>query len=289
MSRIKDLPTSELLERALSLSTGNATSEERWACIHELHHRCEPEIYEQARIWCSSDDATETILAADILSQLGKLRQEGEEQLRPFTHRSVPLLETLLDDPDARVVLSSVNALAQHYVRGPIEERTSLAFHPSDLVRKAVAQALGGAENPPATDILIRLSQDQDEDVRDWATFGLGSMCSLDTPEIRETLIVRLSDSHFDTRSEAMVGLARRRDERVVPFIAATLKAQFVGKLAVEAAGEIASCDLVEPLEDLMGWWDVDTELLLAALKHCRGELSPEEEWRWDNPVNRKS
>jgi HEAT repeat protein len=289
MSANNNLSTPDLLGTALKLSTANASSEERWACVYDLHQRCELEIFEQAKTWCSSNSAAQKILAVDILSQLGKLRQEGEQQLRPYTDRSVPLLEKFLDDPDSDVVLASVNALAQHYAPNPIVKRSALARHPSNLVRKAVAQALGAAENPHATKILIGLSRDEDADVRDWATFGLGYGSRLELPEVAEALIDRLNDSHFDTRSEAMVGLGKRGDERVLPFIKAALEAEIVGQLAVEAAGEIASSELVGPLEALIGWWDVDTELLDAALERCRGVANPEEEWRWDNPANNKT
>jgi hypothetical protein len=285
MPTIKDLPTSGLLIEALDLTNANAASKERLACVYELHHRGEPEIFEAAKNWCTSGEVTERVLAADILSQLGEMKDVGEETLRPFTHQTVPLLAKLLDDPDEHVVASSVDALDNHNNADPIVERTSLAFHPSKLVRMAVASALALAwdTTSPAINMLINLSQDQDGDVRDWATFMIGSMGSLDTPEIRKALFARVSDSDYDTRSEALLGLAKRNDERVASLIKAELEAESVGTLAVEAAGEIASDDLVEPLDALIEWWDVDTELLHTALKRCRGEANADEDWRWDN------
>lgn len=279
MSTIKELPTSDLLTEALKLSHKDAESERRWGYVRELHVRGEPGTFEAARSWCGSNDVVERELAADILAQLGSLAQEGQEQLRPFTRQTIPLLKGLLDDPEARVVASSVYALGHHYVRDPIAKKASLASHASVWVRQAVAVALGGATSPPEIQTLIKLSMDETDDVRDWATFGLGSRCRLDTPEIRQALFRRISDSHTDTRHEALLGLASRGDARVVPFLKSELEADGVFTLCVEAAGEIASGELVESLEALVDWWDVDTELLHAALKRCRGEPCPERGW----------
>jgi HEAT repeat protein len=66
-------------------------------------------------------------------------------------------------------------------------------------------------ETPAAIEALLELSRDSDVDVRNWATFALGSQIDVDTPQIREALRNRLSDSDEDTRSEALCGLARRK------------------------------------------------------------------------------
>lgn len=287
MSDFKDLPTSGLLQQALELSYNDAASEQRKCCLYELHRRAEPEIFEAARSWCDNDDATKRVVAVDILAQLGPLTYEGPKEVRPFTRQTIPLLKELLNDPDARVVAAAVYGFGHIYFQEPIAEKASLATHSSDTVRFAVAYVLGGAKDPGAIKMLIDLSQDKYDDVRDWATFGLGCLGGLDTPEIREALFQRVSDNHFDTRSEALLGLALRDDKRVIPFIKAALEAEGVGVPAVEAAGEIASGDLVKALEALTEWWDVDNDLLHAALKRCQGNPSPAEEWRWNAAFHR--
>ena len=65
---------------------------------------------------------------------------------------------------------------------------------------------------------------------------------------------------------EAFVGLARRKDERVIDALKKELSSDSVGALAVEAAEMIASKDLIPHLVALRTWWDVDTELLEQAI-----------------------
>ena len=56
---------------------------------------------------------------------------------------------------------------------------------------------------------------DEDGDVRDWATFGIGQQDDTDDETTREALFARVEDEHSDARMEAIIGLARRHDERV--------------------------------------------------------------------------
>ncbi|OYV95779.1 MAG: hypothetical protein B7Z73_01935 [Planctomycetia bacterium 21-64-5] len=96
--------------------------------------------------------------------------------------------------------------------------------------------ALTGHEEQAAIECLIRLSRDSDSDVRDWATFGLGSQCDLDTPQIRDALAARLDDTDDDTRHEAIVGLARRQDRRAIAAVGRELSSDCVSSLVLEAA-----------------------------------------------------
>lgn len=267
-------PTASLLADTLALSRRDPASVERWNHIYELHRRGEENIFQAAKAWCGSDDPSARKLAADILAQLGPLTQEGEEQLRPFTKRSSPLMQVLLDDSDVNVIIAAISFFRHHYRSDPIVERPALSSHPDAEVRLAVAQCLGFEKALSATSravvLLIRLSEDHDERVRDWATFGLGYLSHSDTGAVRDALFRRLNDDHLDTREEALIGLAERRDERVIPFVTVALQENIVGRIAVEAAAILALPIFMEPLEKLRSWWDVDPKLLEDALDCCR-------------------
>jgi hypothetical protein len=116
---------------------------------------------------------------------------------------------------------------------------------------------------------LIALMSDHDDEVRDWATFGLGTQTELDGPEVREAFLARLDDECLDARDEAIVGLARRRDRRVLPVVLARLGDEEIGRLAVEAAAYLADESLLARLQGLESWWVLDPELLAEAIACC--------------------
>jgi HEAT repeat protein len=91
-----------------------------------------------------------------------------------------------------------------------------LASHPEARVREAVAISLAGHEAEAPLAALIALSRDEASEVRDWATFALGSLQPQDTPELRDALAERIGDEDPQTRLEAVHGLAIRGDRRAV-------------------------------------------------------------------------
>jgi len=91
--------------------------------------------------------------------------------------------------------------------------------------------------------------KDVDEEVRDWATFGLGVQGDLDSVEIRDALFQQLSDLNEEVREEAMAALGKRRDQRVMPFLLAALEPSAVSVPVIEAA-----CDLLDMDTDREDW-----------------------------------
>jgi hypothetical protein len=65
----------------------------------------------------------------------------------------------------------------------------------------------------------IELSRDQNDDIRDWATFALASLTDDDGEAIRDALLARTEDPRYEARVEAIVGLVKRRDTRVRPLL----------------------------------------------------------------------
>lgn len=254
------------------ISTALAEMDEhkRWDLVVLLHHRATSDVLEAGRSLCESECPDERILGADILGQLGVPD-------RVFPDECLGALLPLLEREDDWDVFSSVcSALGQLHDPRAIPDLAAMKAHPSENVRFAVTLALGGYEDDLAVRTLIELTEDVDADVRDWATFGLGSRIDLDTPAIREALFRRLTDSDNTTRSEAMVGLARRKDQRVVAALLEQLAPERMAllkerpDLPIEAAEEVADPRLLPALLRLRaaGW--EDNGYLDQVIDRCR-------------------
>ena len=140
-------------------------------------------------------------------------------------------------------------------------------------MRYGVVFGLLGHTNPRAVACLITLSADPEVPVRDWATFGLAVQIDTDTPALRAALYARLHDSDGDTAGEAMVGLARRKDTRVVGPLLEALQAVDVGSLPLEAVAALADPLLLPTLQQIQAQWSRKQEwpyqLLEEAIAAC--------------------
>jgi HEAT repeat protein len=237
----------------------------RWRQLAALHRHGSTDVLAAALALCASGVAAERQLGADILAQLG-----GTGVSSPHRATSAPVLAALLGDAEADVVVSALFAHGHLELGAEEPVLTALSAHPSEDVRHALAWALPGIGGARMTPLLLQLMRDDDVDVRDWATFGLGSMLVEDTPEIRDALLQRTNDADKMTASEACLGLARRGDRRVTLPLLRALGADFVLWNTVEAAHDLAAPELVPALEALVPRWDLDPEMLAKALAACR-------------------
>jgi len=157
-----------------------------------------------------SRDPRERQFVADVLAQ-GYL---GDKRLYDECTRT--LLEMLRGEEAPSVIIAIGNAFGHLRAATAVEPLAQLSRHPEAAVRLAIVHGLLSQESPLAIETLIELSVDQDRDVRNWATFGLGSQANADSGAIRDALLARLSDIDDEISGEAIVGLAKRGDTRVV-------------------------------------------------------------------------
>ena len=99
-------PTAELFERAKCEQQHSDGSDENRNAVPILHRRANAEVFQAAEQWCRSEDATERIVAADVLAQLGC----GEPAA---VAESIALLIPLLSDREPAVVAAAAFALGQ--------------------------------------------------------------------------------------------------------------------------------------------------------------------------------
>ena len=87
------------------------------------------------------------------------------------------------------MVASALYALGHLEASNRISDRATLAAHDCWRVRLALARALPSSEkSDPDIATLMVLSRDNNEDVRDWATFGLGGQSDTDAELVWATL-----------------------------------------------------------------------------------------------------
>jgi HEAT repeats len=208
---------------------------------------------------------------------LGELHDGGEgrrDELFAALARLVQREYAGEQDPD--VLAALVNAFGTLGDARALPPLVRLATYPHAVVRGQVAAALpgltGDAEEGLAVDALIALTADEDAQVRDWACFGLGTQMAIDTPAVRDALAARLDDLHDDTRAEAFMGLARRRDPRVLGPLLAALARDTIFTLEIDAAGEYADPRFHPLLVNISKWWKddrADRQRLERALRRC--------------------
>jgi len=131
--------------------------------------------------------------------------------------RLLPLLPIERDPAPLAAIIHGIGVL----MRDLDDDRVSgllapFADHSTGDIRFSVACALGWLNDDVAIRTLIALSADTDSDVRDWATFGLGTLGDNDTPEVRDALVANLNDDDSSAANEALLGLVKRADHRVL-------------------------------------------------------------------------
>ena len=187
--------------------------ERRRELIVKLHRRSDAAAFLATADAAGAANLELRVVAMDVLGQLGYASG------RPYREQILPILIAELDQAvDPRLLQAAVTALAHLGDGRALTPVLRHAAHRDADVRQAVAFALPSITDqqdpaPEVVDALIALSEDADEDVRDWSTFGLAELLDADSPEIRAALTARLGD--VDVISEqARAGLLRRSQAR---------------------------------------------------------------------------
>ncbi len=153
---------------------------------------------------------------------LGQLDPKGET----LPEESGGALLALLRRERVRQVRAdALTALGHSHYRNADAEIVRFVHDRDERVRSSLAFALVGSTSEAAIDALLILMDDEASmEARDWATTAIGMTVSIDGPNIREALLRRASDQDEIVRGEALHGLARRHDHRVIPLLIAELE-----------------------------------------------------------------
>lgn len=243
---------------ARALANDNGGDDDAWKAILELRSIGSREIFETAVEWTRSPNPHVRARGADVLSQIG-IGGIGQKHLYP-SEAFAEITRMVRAETDSEALRSGIAALGLigNSLAAPLI--ASFARNDDVLVRLRVAIALGDFPNETeSVTWLLNLMEDADEDVRDWATFGLGVQGNVDTGDIRDALARRLSDSLDTTRLEAIKALAKRKDIRVLAPIEAALRRRPVSCDIVEA-----TCSLLDLTDEPPDWQPEDYLTALA-------------------------
>ncbi len=258
-----EISTKELIENALSTDD----EEKYWEYIRSLHIRGTKEVVDSAIKLCESDPIKSKVTGADILGQSGVPE-------RSYPKEALSALRKLIKVENQNAEVLNAALVAIGHTQGPednedLEIVRDLCTHESADVRLGVVSALWGHEDSESISTLISLTHDQDPNVRDWATTGIGSIIEVDSEEIRLALLDRLQNEkqseEFDTYYEALMGLAVRKDSRASIEILKNLNQESPPTLVFEAAVEVGSLEFIKPME--------------AHLAHAEKEVDINESW----------
>lgn len=235
---------------------GEYDDDDAWEAVTVLRLRGTKEVFQLAKRYCDSDNPKARARGLSVLAQLGAGKPEAE---RPFLDESVSIAISHLKDSSAEAVSSAAWVLSHLGTEPAVTALIDLQKHPDPEVRQAVVCCIDLRKRVEWEAILLALMEDENEVVRDWATFELGSgefleagvMHYADSPEIRAALRRRLEDNYEEARREAIWGLAKRQDALGLRLLLDHLESESWWSGDEDAAQEVLSVNSGTPVEEL--------------------------------------
>ncbi|MEV0583463.1 ankyrin repeat domain-containing protein [Nonomuraea sp. NPDC050310] len=240
-------PVAQLVARALAHRDVDEDAETWWVVADSLGRRAgtsdAEETYEALSTLCVSEDAREREFGVDAIAQFG-VTEDGD---KPYRERTLPLLQKMATtEGNPQVLRSVLSALGHQGDPRALPQVLEIIGRPGHKRTMTDAIALADVLPPDGgegLELLIEMTADESDEVRDWATAGLANQAA-DTPAIREALAARLDDSDLHTVAEASRGLAQRGDARAEAGIKRVLAESddpYDRELAVEAQAQLGA------------------------------------------------
>ena len=196
--------------------------------------------------WAVNDTDAEAQLPAERAARATLLGEVANGHPRLVDKVLPPLLAMAEAEADPAVRVAIGHALGLLYDPRSQAALLQMAVDTDADVRLAATIGLGSTlageqpdEEHPVTRTLIALTRDAVPEIRDWATFELGTSRATG-PSVSDALLARLGDLELEARAEAFWALAERRDPRVVEPLLAVLASDEASAMEVRAAGLLA-------------------------------------------------
>jgi len=222
-----------MLAKQLILKAYNEKDENIYmSYIDQLRERGDDEIFQLTKELVYSKDSVYRKISASILSQFGY-------KTKRYRGESIYLLGKLLHDKNEDVVSAAIYGFGHRKCLRYADKLASFVSSSSLLIKEALAFSLGGYEKQKSIDALIVLMQDENYNVRNWSTFSMAQITESNTPKICDALYKNLFDKKLEVRGEALLGLALRKDKRVIDAIIEDLQKPFYGSWIFSAIQEM--------------------------------------------------
>lgn len=267
MSR-NDWTDDKILSRLCNIKTNKS----RWDNINVLRKRPSKELFFKCKELTKSKDPKIRTIGIDILAQMGL-------PPRPFLKQTLKLYFDLLSiENDPKVLMSLLFAIGHNndnLDKIQIERLCTFLDNDNNWVKEGLVSSFAFVNDLKAIDVLIKLSSDKLNYIRDWATFYIAQV-DRNNKNIREALWARVNDKHQDTKLEAIVGLAKRKDNRINDIIKRELLDGEYGTLLFEAIIETGDKQFLPLLRQNLKLTKGDTRInteWIKDLKECIDKL----------------
>lgn len=161
-------------EQIFDRLVNNKSQKTYWDNIRELRKRATEEIYDQAYTLATSESDKKKIIGIDVLAQLGfepRIRQQKTVELY------FKLLESEQNDDVLFSLLFGISHNNNNLTESQVVKLTEFKNSKNKDIRYSLVAALSTLETPKAIETLIELSEDKFSSIRNWATFGIGTLC----------------------------------------------------------------------------------------------------------------
>jgi hypothetical protein len=234
---------------------GGHDDNDAWDAVAALRRSGSRLVFDHAANWCSSSNPLKRSRASAVLGQLRATGWERSESTKPkwmFRDESFRLVVQMLgEEKDSYAISAEIAALGFLDNLAAVPLITRFATHENEDVRFSVAFALGNYhEDAESIRTLLKLMDDTDRHVRDWATFGLGVLGNADSEELRSAFLRKLEDDFLDARIEAAASLGKRHDARLARPLVRMLKKHGALNGLAEAAQSLLKME-----EDPLNWF----------------------------------
>lgn len=235
----------------------NKSRKTYWSNISELRSRPTESTYKQAYALASSHIDKEKIIGLDVLQQLGYDPRFNQKE-------TIELHFKLLNEYQSNSVLISIFYGIGHNNENlsakQISKLTEYKHIKNTDVKYSLISALSGIENSKTINVLIEFMEDKAALIRNWSTFGIGTLTDISNPNVINALWNRVLDTDFETKSEAIFGLARRKDKQIKEVIISELNQGNYGSLLFQAIIAMPDKDFISPLNQCLETVREDTD-----------------------------